>query len=61
MSEYTVNDFKKGRPRWCPGCGDHFCPPFVPQYKKSQKTYLVINKLWFHNIYCIGKSEHTQV
>lgn len=24
MSEYTVNDFKKGRPRWCPGCGDHF-------------------------------------
>ena len=24
MSEYTVNDSKKGRPRWCPGCGDHF-------------------------------------
>lgn len=24
MSQYTANDFKKGRPRWCPGCGDHF-------------------------------------
>ena len=24
MSEYTVNDYNKGRPRWCPGCGDHF-------------------------------------
>lgn len=24
MSEYTFNDFKKGQPRWCPGCGDHF-------------------------------------
>ena len=24
MSEYTVNDYKKGHPRWCPGCGDHF-------------------------------------
>lgn len=24
MSEYTANDFKKGQPRWCPGCGDHF-------------------------------------
>lgn len=23
MSEYTVKDFKKGQPRWCPGCGDH--------------------------------------
>lgn len=22
--EYTINDFKKGQPRWCPGCGDHF-------------------------------------
>ncbi len=24
MSEYTFQDFKKGQPRWCPGCGDHF-------------------------------------
>ncbi len=24
MSEYTAQDFKKGQPRWCPGCGDHF-------------------------------------
>lgn len=22
--EYTNIDFKKGQPRWCPGCGDHF-------------------------------------
>ena len=21
---YTQNDYKKGQPRWCPGCGDHF-------------------------------------
>lgn len=24
MASYTANDFKKGQPRWCPGCGDHF-------------------------------------
>ena len=24
MTEYTSKDFKKGQPRWCPGCGDHF-------------------------------------
>lgn len=24
MSNYTAKDFKKGQPRWCPGCGDHF-------------------------------------
>ena len=24
MSTYTASDFKKGQPRWCPGCGDHF-------------------------------------
>ena len=25
MSEiqYTVQDYKSGQPRWCPGCGDH--------------------------------------
>ncbi len=22
--EFTAQDFKKGQPRWCPGCGDHF-------------------------------------
>ena len=22
--EYTAQDYKKGQPRWCPGCGDHF-------------------------------------
>ena len=22
--EYKASDFKKGQPRWCPGCGDHF-------------------------------------
>ena len=21
---FTVQDYKKGQPRWCPGCGDHF-------------------------------------
>ncbi len=21
---FTANDYKKGLPRWCPGCGDHF-------------------------------------
>ena len=21
--QYNENDFKKGQPRWCPGCGDH--------------------------------------
>ena len=24
MSNYSAQDFKKGQPRWCPGCGDHF-------------------------------------
>ncbi len=24
MTTYTASDFKKGQPRWCPGCGDHF-------------------------------------
>ena len=24
MSEHTAKDYKKGQPRWCPGCGDHF-------------------------------------
>ena len=24
MNEYTAKDFKKGQPRCCPGCGDHF-------------------------------------
>ena len=24
MQQYTSQDFKKGQPRWCPGCGDHF-------------------------------------
>ncbi len=24
MTKYTASDYKKGTPRWCPGCGDHF-------------------------------------
>ena len=24
MATYAAQDFKKGQPRWCPGCGDHF-------------------------------------
>ena len=23
-SRWGASDFKKGQPRWCPGCGDHF-------------------------------------
>ena len=23
-SQWVAADFKKGQPRWCPGCGDHF-------------------------------------
>lgn len=23
-TQFTAADFKKGKPRWCPGCGDHF-------------------------------------
>ena len=32
MSTYTANDFKKGQPRWCPGCGDHF---FLASFHKA--------------------------
>ena len=24
MSNFSAQDYKKGQPRWCPGCGDHF-------------------------------------
>lgn len=24
MTQNTASDYKKGQPRWCPGCGDHF-------------------------------------
>lgn len=30
--EYTASDFKKGLPRWCPGCGDHF---FLASFHKA--------------------------
>ncbi|MGI6243949.1 MAG: 2-oxoacid:ferredoxin oxidoreductase subunit beta [Prevotella sp.] len=29
---YTINDFKKGQPRWCPGCGDH---AFLNSFQKA--------------------------
>lgn len=29
---YTANDYKKGQPRWCPGCGDHF---FLASFHKA--------------------------
>ena len=29
---YTANDYKKGQPRWCPGCGDHF---FLAAFHKA--------------------------
>ena len=31
MNEYTAKDFKKGQPRWCPGCGDLFFLGFAAQ------------------------------
>ena len=24
LGGFTASDYKKGQPRWCPGCGDHF-------------------------------------
>ena len=30
--EFTAQDFKKGQPRWCPGCGDHF---FLNSFQKA--------------------------
>lgn len=30
--EYTASDLKKGQPRWCPGCGDHF---FLASFHKA--------------------------
>ena len=32
MSNYSASDFKKGQPRWCPGCGDHF---FLASFHKA--------------------------
>ena len=32
MSTYTAQDYKKGQPRWCPGCGDHF---FLASFHKA--------------------------
>ena len=29
---YTAADYKKGQPRWCPGCGDHF---FLASFHKA--------------------------
>ena len=29
---YTAQDYKKGQPRWCPGCGDHF---FLASFHKA--------------------------
>ena len=29
---YKAQDFKKGQPRWCPGCGDHF---FLASFHKA--------------------------
>ena len=30
--EFTAQDYKKGQPRWCPGCGDHF---FLASFHKA--------------------------
>ena len=29
---FTAQDYKKGQPRWCPGCGDHF---FLASFHKA--------------------------
>ncbi|MCD8302959.1 MAG: 2-oxoacid:ferredoxin oxidoreductase subunit beta [Prevotellaceae bacterium] len=29
---YNASDYKKGQPRWCPGCGDHF---FLASFHKA--------------------------
>lgn len=29
---YTAQDYKKGQPRWCPGCGDYF---FLASFQKA--------------------------
>ena len=29
---FTASDYKKGQPRWCPGCGDHF---FLANFHKA--------------------------
>lgn len=31
-AKYTADDFKKGQPRWCPGCGDH---GFLNSFQKA--------------------------
>lgn len=36
--EYTASDFKKGQPRWCPGCGDHF---FLASFHKALAEIVV--------------------
>lgn len=32
MDNLSVTDYKKGQPRWCPGCGDHF---FLSSFYKA--------------------------
>ncbi|MBR6128385.1 MAG: 2-oxoacid:ferredoxin oxidoreductase subunit beta, partial [Bacteroidaceae bacterium] len=32
MYMFTAQDYKKGQPRWCPGCGDHF---FLASFHKA--------------------------
>ncbi|MBQ8938526.1 MAG: hypothetical protein IJ066_12570, partial [Bacteroidaceae bacterium] len=31
-SRWGASDYKKGQPRWCPGCGDHF---FLANFHKA--------------------------
>lgn len=31
-NKWTAADYKKGQPRWCPGCGDHF---FLASFHKA--------------------------
>ena len=40
---YTAQDFKKGQPRWCPGCGDHF---FLASLHKASAVQAVCLTTW---------------
>ena len=43
IMEYTAQDFKKGQPRWCPGCGDHF---FLASLHKAMAAQAVCLTTW---------------
>ena len=50
---YTVQDYKSGQPRWCPGCGDH---AFLNSLHKAMaelgtaQTYILIDFRAFYGL-----------